>query len=71
MALIAVEALESRYEKSESGCWLHGVLKPVAVIVCTTDGASVFGIHEGLADIDQLIEDVPELESMIASLTSR
>jgi hypothetical protein len=64
LALIAVESLERRYEKSDSGCWLSAALKPVAVIVCTTDGTSVFGIEEEFADIDLLIEDVPELEKL-------
>jgi uncharacterized spore protein YtfJ len=71
LALIAVESLERRYEKSESGCWLHGVLKPAAVIVCNTDGAHVIGIEEGFDNIDLLIEDIPELKSMIDSLISK
>ncbi len=69
LALIAVESLELRHDISESGYWLHGAVKPVAVIVCNTDGTNVLGIEEGLADIQLLIEEVPELESMIASLS--
>ncbi len=69
LALIAVESLECRYDESATGCWLLGNMKPVAVIVCDTGGTRVLGIEEGLDDIDLLIEDVPELEPMIASLT--
>ncbi|MGD8802166.1 MAG: hypothetical protein PVG12_03215 [Gammaproteobacteria bacterium] len=69
LALIAIESLEYRHNISESGYWLYGTLKPVAVIVCNTDGTNVLGVEEGLADIQLLIEEVPELESIIASLS--
>jgi uncharacterized spore protein YtfJ len=69
LALIAIESLEYRHNISEFGYWLYGALKPVAVIVCNTDGTNVLGVEEGLADIQLLIEEVPELESIIASLS--
>jgi uncharacterized spore protein YtfJ len=54
---------------SESGYWLYAALKPVAVIVCNTDGTNVLGVEERFADIQPLIEEVPELESILASLS--
>ena len=71
LALIAVESLERVHDKFESGCWLHAAIRPVAVVVCDPGGTYVLGIDEGSPAIDLLIEDVPELDSMIASFAKR
>ena len=70
-ALIAVELLECVHGKFESGCWLRGAIRPFAVVVCDTGGTHVLGIDERSAAIDVLIEDVPELDSMIVSFAKR
>ncbi len=71
LSLIAVESIEYQSDRSTAGCRFFGSLRPVAVIVCAADGTYVLGIEAEFAAIDPLLEQVPGLEAMIASMNNQ
>lgn len=65
--LIAVEAVQSWHRRTGSGCQTYARIKPVAVVLCSGQGAQAFDMEAEPADLDQLRQDLPELEVVVAS----
>lgn len=64
--LIAIESVDFQYSKTYTSCRLYGNIEPIAVIVCGQDGNYVLDMEAKLTILDQLIQDIPELDAMIA-----
>lgn len=66
LTLIAVESVDLRHSKTNTGCRLYGNIEPVAVIVCGPDGTYALDMEAKLTAFDQLRQDIPELDTIIA-----
>lgn len=63
LTLIAVESVDSRHSKTNSACQVYGKLEPIAVIVCSPNGAYALTMEAKPANLDQLRQDIPELDA--------
>ncbi len=45
--LIAVESVNYHHTKTDSGGWLYGSIKPIAIIVCSADAIYALDILKG------------------------
>ncbi len=66
LTLIAVESIEFRHRKTNTGCQLYGSIEPIAVIVHGPDGTYAFDMAAKLVTLDQLRQNIPELDAIIA-----
>lgn len=64
--LLAVESVDIQHSKTDAGCWLYGSIEPMAVIVCGPDEIFALDMQAKLIALDQLIQEIPELDAMIA-----
>jgi hypothetical protein len=64
--LIAIESVDFRYSKKNSSCRLYGSIDPIAVIVCGPHGIFALDMDAKLIVLDQLREELPELDAIIA-----
>ena len=63
--LITVQAVELQQGANDAGCYLHGSMKPVAVIVCSRDGIYALDMNAEPVALERLLHDVPGLDSLI------
>jgi hypothetical protein len=63
--LISVESIDVHETKSARGCRLFVFMQSLAVIVCSPDKTYALDMAAQPADLEHLIQTVPELESMI------
>lgn len=70
LSVIAVESVDSRRTRTNTGCQMYGNIQPVAVVVCGPAGAYALGMEAEPADLDQLKRDIPELNASIAQFNS-
>lgn len=68
LTLIAVESVDFRHGKANTGCHLYGSIEPIAVVVCSPEGTYAFDMKAEPANFDQLRQDVPELDVIVARL---
>jgi len=66
LMLVAIESVDLQQSKTDTGCQVYGNIEPIAVIVCNADGIYALDMQASLTAIDQLLEDIPELCTMIA-----
>ncbi len=64
--LIAVESVEYRHSKTNTVCELHGNIEPIAVVVHGPDGTYALDMESKPADFDQLRQDIPGLDAIVA-----
>lgn len=64
--LVAIESVRYSDGKTDLTYRLHGMIEPVAVIVCTLEGVYALDMQSNMITIDQLKQDVPELDAIIA-----
>ena len=67
LCLIAIESIERQHNMMELGCQLYGRLDPIAIIVCTRDRVYALDMQGRPTAIEQLLEDIPELQDIIAA----
>jgi uncharacterized spore protein YtfJ len=65
--LIAVESVDFQHSKTNIGWQLYGNIEPIAVIVCGPDGTYALDMEAKPAAFDQLKQEIPEIDSIIAS----
>ncbi len=65
--LIAIESVSYRHGKTTMGCHLYGNIEPIAVIVCHPDGIYALDMELEFKQLDQLRQDIPGLDAMLAS----
>ena len=70
LMLVAVECIEIRSDKTNTGYRMYGNIKPIAVVVCST--AEIYALNMEAIPIafDQLKQEIPELDTIIASFNS-
>lgn len=68
LMLLAVESVDLQHGKTNAGCWLYGSIEPMAVIVCGPDEIFALDMDAKLIALDQLIQEIPELDAIIAPL---
>jgi hypothetical protein len=64
--LVAIESVRYSHGKTDLTYRLYGMIEPVAVIVCTLEGVYALDMKSNMIAIDQLKQDVPELDAIIA-----
>ncbi len=65
--IVAIEAVEFNHAKSKNSCQLYGVLTPIAIVVCTSEGKEVFSADAGTINLDRLKQIHLHLDEMIAN----
>ena len=65
--LIAVDSVESLSSKSKNTCYFHGMIQPVAVVVCSPDAIYALDMSAMPVAINRLRETVPELDDILAA----
>lgn len=60
--LIAVESVDIQHSITNTGGHLIGNIKPIAVIVQSPEGICAFDMEAKPANMDQLIQELPELD---------
>ncbi len=68
--IIPIEMVSVGNVAVKQGCWMYGFKKPVAIIVCDTNGARVLDIQEEQWSLTEFISRVPGLESALAQLAT-
>lgn len=63
--LIAVQTADLQRGANDNGYYLHGTMKPVAVIVCSRDGMCALDMNAEPVALERLLHDVPGLDSLI------
>jgi hypothetical protein len=66
LLLIAIESVDLRHSKTNTACQLYGNIEPIAVIVCGPDATYALDIEGKPAALDQLRQNIPELDAIIA-----
>ena len=66
LTLIAIESVDFQRSKMGSSCLLHGNIKPIAVVVCGPDGIYALDMEAKAIIFEQLRQDIPELDAIIA-----
>lgn len=64
--LFAVESAEVQCNKGNVGCLMYANVEPIAVIVCGVDGAYALDMYSERTDLEQLRQQIPELDAVIA-----
>ena len=65
--LIAIECVDCTHMTTRASCQFYGKIEPIAVIVCSSDGIHALDMEAGFIRLEQLRQDIPELDGMIAS----
>lgn len=65
--LIAVESVDLRHSKTNSGCRLYGNIEPIVLIVSGPDGTYALDMEAKLTAFEQLRQNIPELDTIMAS----
>ena len=66
LRVIVVESVDFRHTKTNTFCQVSGHIKPIAVIVRNPDGAYALNMEAKPTDLDQLRQDIPELDAIVA-----
>lgn len=64
--LIVIESVRYSHGKTDLTYRSYGMIEPVAVIVCTLESVYALDMKSNMIAIDQLKQDVPELDAIIA-----
>ena len=65
ITLIPIERVRIDYEKQSSAYWLNATKEAVAVVICEREGPRIVDVEAHERPIDELITEVPELESLL------
>ena len=68
LMLIAIESVDFRHSKTNTVCRMYGKIEPIAVIVCAPDATYALDMEAKPAALDQLRQEIPELDTIIASM---
>lgn len=66
LQLITLESVDFQHSKRDTGYRLYGNIEPIAVIVCGPDGTYVLDMEAKLVAFDQLRQNIPDLDAIIA-----
>ena len=67
LMLIAIEAVDFQQNKTTSSCRCHGNIEPLALIVCSPAGINALDMEAKHITLDQLVQNIPKLDAMIAA----
>ena len=65
--LIAIESVDYQYSRTTTRCQVYGNIKPIAVIVCGSEGIYALDMESKPADLGQLRQDIPELDALVSN----
>jgi hypothetical protein len=68
--LIAIESVGCRHIKTSKSYQLYGKIEPIAVIVCSSGEIYAFDMAARYILLDELRQNVPELDGIIASFNN-
>jgi hypothetical protein len=66
-----VETVAVHHCNSDVGCWLHGHIEAIAILVLDQESVYAYSTEAKPVSIELLKEDIPELEAMIPELHER
>jgi len=66
LTLIIIESIDVQHSIANTDCRLFGFLKPIALMVYETNATYVLDMKSKPITIDQLKQDVPDLDRIIA-----
>jgi hypothetical protein len=66
LMLVTIESVRYSHDQTGLTCSLYGMIEPVAIIAFTLDGVYALDMKSNMISIDQLKQDIPELDAMIA-----
>jgi len=66
LMLIAIESVDFRYSNTDTACRMFGNIEPTAVIVCGPGATYALDMEAKPAALDQLRQDIPGLDTLIA-----
>jgi hypothetical protein len=69
--LMAVETVVVNHGNSGAGCWVHGHIQPIAIIVLDQEVTYAYNTEAKPVSIELLRKDIPELEAMLPELHER
>lgn len=64
--LIAIESVDYGHIRTGASYHLYGKIDAIAVIVCRSDGIVAFDMKAGPIELEQLRQDIPGLDDIIA-----
>ncbi len=67
LRLMAIESVSFQHSKTNTGCRLYGNIEPIALIVSSPDGTYALDMEAKLTSLDQLRQNIPELDTIIAA----
>lgn len=70
LMLIAIESVNCNHSTTSTSYRLYGKIEPIAVIVCGPDGIYALNMEAKFTILDQLRQDIPELDAIIASFNN-
>jgi uncharacterized spore protein YtfJ len=65
--LIVIESVDCRQMTTRASYHCYGKIEPIAVIICSSDGIHALDMEAKLIRLEQLRQDIPELDGIIAS----
>jgi len=69
LTLIAIESVDFQHSRTNAVCHLYGSVEPLAIVVCSQDGTYALDMEARPADFEQLRQDMPELDAIVASFS--
>jgi len=69
--VLAVESVAVHHGNSDLGCWLHGHIEVIAIIVLDQEHICAYDPDAQPLSIEQLRKHIPELEVLIPELNAR
>lgn len=66
LRIIAIESVDFRHNKTNAGYRMHGTIEPIAIVICGPDATYALDMKANPVNFDQLREELPELDTMIA-----
>ena len=65
--LIAIESVDFQSSRTTSRCQVYGNIKPIAVVVCGSQGIYALDMESKPADLGQLRQVIPELDALVST----
>jgi uncharacterized spore protein YtfJ len=68
VTLVPIERSSVQFEKGDRGCWLSGLIEPVAIIVCDAAGIRAYNTTGTDIPYASLLRKIPNLGAFIEGI---
>jgi hypothetical protein len=66
ITIIAIERFGIQSDRGDAGFWLSGFKEVYAVVVCDTSGIRVLDTASADIELDELVQQIPELGPLLS-----